>query len=183
MDDRPDADVGFTPDTGSVPGLTYAEVGASAAALPPGYHHGAHRCVVGHGRGQFDRAAAALTNWQVHRRAGLRVEPGTPSAATGVEVRMKLGIGRLAIGVPCRVVYVVAEPDRRGFAYGTLPGHPEIGEESFVLELGDDGAVTFEMLAFSRPGRWFTRFAGPLARLIQRLAMRRYAWACRRCAR
>ena len=26
---------------------------------------------------------------------------------------------------PCRVVYVIDEPDVRGFAYGTLPGHPE----------------------------------------------------------
>jgi uncharacterized protein (UPF0548 family) len=31
--------------------------------------------------------------------------------------------------VPCRVVYVVDEPRRAGFAYGTLPGHPEIGGE------------------------------------------------------
>ena len=33
---------------------------------------------------------------------------------------------------PCRVVYVIDEPDIRGFAYGTLPGHPESGEERFV---------------------------------------------------
>ena len=39
---------------------------------------------------------------------------------------------------PCRVVYVVDEPDRRGFAYGTLPGHPESGEELFLVRYDPD---------------------------------------------
>ena len=43
----------------------------------------------------------------------------------GSEVIVHLG----PVRAPCRVVYVVDEPDRRGFAYGTLPGHPEIDGE------------------------------------------------------
>jgi uncharacterized protein (UPF0548 family) len=43
----------------------------------------------------------------------------------GTDVLAHLG----PIRVPCRVVYVLDEPERRGFAYGTLPGHPESGEE------------------------------------------------------
>ena len=163
------------------PELTYPEVGATAGPLPSGYHHCRHRAVVGHGREDFERAASALLGWQVHRRSGLRIDDRTPPVAIGVDVHLRLGVGRLAIGIPCRVVYVIAERDRRGFAYGTLPGHPETGEESFVLDLGDDEEVTFEMQAFSRPGRWYTRVAGPVGRVVQRLALRRYAWACARC--
>ena len=32
------------------------------------------------------------------------------------------------------VVYIIHEPDRQGFAYGTLPGHPESGDEALMSE-------------------------------------------------
>jgi uncharacterized protein (UPF0548 family) len=39
---------------------------------------------------------------------------------------------------PCRVVYVLEETggevERYGFAFGTLPGHSEEGEERFTVE-------------------------------------------------
>ena len=72
------------------------------------------------------------------------------------------------------MVYVVDEPDRAGFAYGTLPGHPESGEELFAVELRTDGSVVATIYAFSRPARWYTRLGGPVARLAQRLMTRRY---------
>jgi uncharacterized protein (UPF0548 family) len=62
---------------------------------------------------------------------------------------------------------VVSEPGRCGFAYGTLPGHPESGEEAFLLEQHDDGTVTFAVTAFSRPATALARAAGPLGRAIQ----------------
>ena len=36
-------------------------------------------------------------------------------------------IGPLTAVAVCRIVAVVDEPDRYGFAYGTLPGHTERG--------------------------------------------------------
>ena len=42
---------------------------------------------------------------------------------------------------PVRVVYVIDEPNRKGFAYGTLDGHPESGEESWIVDQTDDGSV------------------------------------------
>jgi uncharacterized protein (UPF0548 family) len=36
------------------------------------------------------------------------------------------------------VVWTVDEPNRIGFGYGTLQGHPESGEESFVVSREDD---------------------------------------------
>jgi uncharacterized protein (UPF0548 family) len=43
------------------------------------------------------------------------------------------------------------DPDRYGFAYGTLPAHPEEGEELFLVTRGGDDTVRFEITAFSRP--------------------------------
>jgi uncharacterized protein (UPF0548 family) len=31
------------------------------------------------------------------------------------------------------VIYVVDQADQFGFAYGTLPGHPEMGEVAFTV--------------------------------------------------
>jgi len=72
-----------------------------------------------------------------------------------------------------RVVYLVDELDRSGFAYGTLPGHPEKGEESFVV-IRRDNRVTFEITAFSRPHHALARLGGPITRLVQLRATRRY---------
>ena len=33
------------------------------------------------------------------------------------------------------MAYAIDESDRREFAYGTLPGHPEIGKELFAVRL------------------------------------------------
>ena len=55
------------------------------------------------------------------------------------------------VRAPCRVVYVVDEPDRRGFAYGTLPGHAESGEELFLVRYDPaTDEVYAEVTAFSR---------------------------------
>jgi uncharacterized protein DUF1990 len=53
-----------------------------------------------------------------------------------------LGLGPASIRIPCRVAYVIREPLLRGFAYGTLPGHPEAGEERFALEQHGDGTIS-----------------------------------------
>lgn len=99
--------------------------------------------------------------------------------ARDVVVLMRLGIAGLGLVIPCRVVYEIAEERRTGFAYGTLPGHPERGEESFVIELLDDDLVRVHIIAFSQPARWFTRMAEPIARQAQALMTDRYARALR----
>ena len=83
-----------------------------------------------------------------------------------------LGVGPARIWGPCQVVWSEESPTLAGFGYGTLPGHPERGEEAFVVGRDDDGAVWFEVRAFSRPDRWFTRAGGPAVRAVQHA----YAW-------
>lgn len=120
----------------------------------------------------FVLAAETLMTWEMHRRAGLRPEVTAGRAAPGVEVVQRFG----PLKAPCRVVWSVEEPARVGFAYGTLPGHPERGEECFVVE-ETPGGCRFRITAISRPGRWYVRLAGPLARGVQVYMLRRYARA------
>ncbi|TPG31786.1 DUF1990 domain-containing protein [Mycolicibacterium hodleri] len=151
--------------------FTYPEIGATAGPMPDGYHHLRATAVIGHGRDRFEETAAEVMRWGMLRGAGLHVNATTEVAAVGSEVLVGLG----PLRVPCRVVYVIDEPDRRGFAYGTLPGHAESGEELFAVRYDPiDDVVYAEVIAFSRHGTWWSRLAGPFTSLTQRLVSKRY---------
>ncbi|MFC5668351.1 DUF1990 family protein [Kitasatospora misakiensis] len=168
--------------------LSYPEVGASFdfdAPLPAGYHHLRHRALVGHGRAALDATGAAVLGWRMHRAAGVRITAEAERAAPGVAVRCAIGLGPLRAAAPCRVVRSTddgGDRDRHGFTYGTRRGHLAVGEETFVVEMGPDGAVWFTVNAFSRPQRWYARLAGPLFPLGQQLFARRCARALTRIA-
>jgi uncharacterized protein (UPF0548 family) len=146
--------------------LTYQEVGATAGGLPAGYHQFARSVPIGNGRLVFIRAADAVCGWQVQLGAGLRVSASAQTAAAGAVVILGLGIGPFRLQAPCRVVYTVDEPRRRSFAYGTLAGHPESGEEAFVIEHHDDDMVSFKVTAFSRPATRLAKIAGPVGTAV-----------------
>jgi uncharacterized protein (UPF0548 family) len=76
-------------------------------------------------------------------------------------------------------VWTEQDEQRAGWAYGTLPGHPVLGEEAFVVSQDEDGSVWLDVLAFSRPVTWPTRAAGPLLPVLQRW----YALWCGRVLR
>jgi uncharacterized protein (UPF0548 family) len=165
-------------------GLTYDEVGATRDdPLPAGYGH-VHRDVrLGDGRAVFARAAAALGDWSMHRRAGLAVAGSSPTAQPGAVVVLRAGWGPLRLTIPCQVVYTVDEADRQGFAYGTLPGHPEQGEEAFLVVLTGTGEARIRIRAFSRPATLLARAGGPVTRRVQQYATDRYVTALRSLAR
>ncbi|WP_432053409.1 DUF1990 family protein [Streptomyces xiamenensis] len=143
---------------------------------PDGFRELVARTPLGHGPAALEAAGAAVLHWGAHRGAGFTVRTKAPFAAPGV--RVTVGVGPLR--APCEVVWTVHERDRIGFAYGTLPGHPQCGEEAFVVERSADGAVTFTVRALSRPAAWYARAAGPLGRAAQRWIARRYGRAVRR---
>ena len=89
-----------------------------------------------------------------------------------VVLRFELGLA--GVQAPCRVVYTIDEARRCGFAYGTLPGHPECGEEAFIVERGPNGVVTFSIRAFSRPASVLARYADPAGHWVQDLITNRY---------
>jgi uncharacterized protein (UPF0548 family) len=158
--------------------LTYSEVGGTAGDPPDGYYHLTRRVLIGHGQQLFADASNAVREWRVQVGAGLRVAVSSQTAEPGALAILGLGVGPLRLHAPCRVVYAVDEPRRGGFAYGTLAGHPESGEESFMIEHHDDDRVSFTITAFSRPGTRLAEIAGPLGRHLQRRMTNRYLrWA------
>lgn len=153
--------------------LTYQEVGATASGqLPPGYDHLSEMTQIGTGRKRFEEAAHSVMHWGMQRGAGLRVQASSDVAEVSTVLVVKM-MGLLR--APCRVVYVIDEPDARGFAYGTLPGHPESGEERFAVRLDPDtSAVYAEVSSFSRPATWWSKAGGPLVSVTQRIIAKRY---------
>jgi len=151
--------------------LTYPDVGATATALPDGYNHVRMSRRIGSGRQRFEQAAEQVMRYGMLRGAGLRVSASAEVARVGSDVLGRLG----PFVAPCRVVYVIDEPNRRGFAYGSLPGHAVRGEEMFGVRYDPaDGAVYSEVVAFSRPATWWSRLGAPALSVVQRLVSRRY---------
>lgn len=155
--------------------LTYGEVGGTRDELPTGYRSlRTTRTVVG---STFAGSAEALMSWRLHERSGILVTASSQRVEAGAVVILGLGVGRFRMSAPCRVVYVIDEPTRCGFAYGTLPGHPESGEESFIISIADGGEVELTIAAFSNPATVMAKIAGPIGRTLQHRATRRYLHA------
>ena len=152
--------------------LTYDHVGSTSGVLPAGYHHLKRQGVVGAAR--FSDAARAVLGWQVQLRSGIEVSSSSPTVLPDTVAMLVIHAGPVRLSAPCRVVYVIDEPNRQGFAYGTLPGHPESGEEAFVVERSDDDSVTLNITAFSRPVSSLARLAGPFGRFAQSMVTDRY---------
>lgn len=152
---------------------TYEAVGATAGDdLPAGFRHDRWTRVLGTGDEVFERATAALQHWVPQRASGFSVgfdglvEPG---AVVAIAAPLPVGF----VVVTARIVYVEAETDRYAWAYGTLPIHPEAGEERFaVYRQGDE--VVFEVTAFARVRDPLGRLLPPLARRLQVRANHRY---------
>jgi uncharacterized protein (UPF0548 family) len=140
---------------------------------PAGYRQDRWSRSIGTGEHTYERATEALRSWRVHEGAGLVVAAsGPPTVDSVVAMAAPLPIGW--VEVVCRVVGVVDGPDRFGFTYGTLPVHPEQGEESFTVIRNPDGAIEFRIVAASRPRQVLARAVPPVARRLQRAATGRY---------
>ena len=155
--------------------LTYQEVGQTAADdLPGGFRHVQVSRPLGRGREVFDSATDTLMTWQMHQRSGLTVRASSADVQVDGLVILGIRLGPLRLTAPCRVVYVVGEDTRRGFAYGTLPGNPESGEEAFTIRLGADQQVTATIRAFSRPASLLARIGGRATHRVQERATQAY---------
>ena len=106
--------------------------------------------------------------------------PEAQEIQTGATVVVTFGTTLVALAAPCRVVSVIEGQVRWGFAYGTLPGHPEQGEEAFVVSMSPDESVRFEILAFSRPADAIVRLSGPIGRGYPKGGTNGYLRALRR---
>ena len=141
--------------------VNYAEVGATRhGELPAGYRHLRREAVLD---APIAAAAEVLMTWGLHERCGYRPIATGPRAAAGVEVRLAFAWTRM----PCQVVWAVEEPERCGFAYGSMDGHLERGEAAFVLDAMGEQKTRFTVTSFSKPGHWATRLGAPVVRRLQ----------------
>ena len=151
--------------------FSYPEVGDSRHVPPAGYVHDHHRANLGRGEACFDAACGALRAWRMFPSGWVKLCWPTAPIAPGTDVAVLARCAGLWWVNACRIVYVIDEtgpPRRFGFAYGTLPTHAERGEERFSIDIGDDGTVWYDLLAFSKPNRWLTRLGYPVARRMQK---------------
>ncbi|HEV3086338.1 MAG TPA: DUF1990 domain-containing protein [Candidatus Elarobacter sp.] len=162
--------------------LTYVPAGVSMGDLAPAGFKRRHWTTPLAGSNAFERAVEALRTWEMHRGAGLRVAADGPIAVgTNVAFSAPLPIG--FVDGTCRIVVVVEEPNRFGFAYGTLSIHPESGEEAFVVSRDQDGNVRIDIDGVSRVTQPFARLVPRAADQLQDRAVRRYLAAMRTLTR
>lgn len=103
-----------------------------------------------------------------------------PRVEAGQEPTIFVRLGPFRLPEPARVIDVFETKDRVGFTYGTKPGHPITGEESFILIRTRDDRVFLVLRSVSRAGLGLWRLGEPLVRIAQIIYRRRYARALRR---
>ena len=167
--------------------FSYSEVGATRGDAPKGYTVDHNRIQLGNGRECFEQAVRAVRQWKMFEMPWVELcWPDAPIQAGANVAVLVTHFGIWSLNA-ARIVYVIEERgmrERFGFAYGTLEEHAERGEERFSVEFHtEDGAVWYDLYAFSRPN-WLARLGHPLARSLQkrfaresRIAMQRAAGA------
>ncbi|MGQ0636200.1 MAG: DUF1990 family protein [Planctomycetaceae bacterium] len=150
--------------------FTYpAEVTALHGGL--GYQRDHTRVLLGSGEAAFAAARVALASWKQFDLGWIEAWPADVRVETGGMVAVvvrALGLWWLNAARITLVIDESGETRRFGFAYGTLPGHAESGEERFLIEwCGRDDSVWYDILAYSRPRHWLARLGYPLVRNLQ----------------
>jgi uncharacterized protein (UPF0548 family) len=144
------------------------QCGPEELHVPRGYVRDHIRTEIGHGAAAFEAAKEAFRNWQHFDLGWVRVANPeaqiVPEEILAVEVH-SLGLWSLNFS---RILYVIDEPDRFGFGYGTTSLHVERGEERFLLEFYPvSGVVAYDLLAVSQPANWLAWLGYPYTRSQQ----------------
>lgn len=139
---------------------------------PFGYDHDRNREELGRGEPVFERAREAIRTWEMFPAPLATIEPKGIPIEEGEVAGVVMRVFGLWFLNAARIVYVIDEPRRFGFAYGTLPGHVEAGEERFLVEWLLDDTVVYSIVAFSQPRYWLARLGKPMARRLQRTFVR-----------
>ena len=158
--------------------FTYPEVGATRGLglsrpeeIEAGYDFDSREYPLGVGRDLFERAGQALLGWRHFDITWIEFYGGSKPATIDQSVATLSSIAGIWFLNPCRVVYTEHSQtpgDLVAFAYGTLPGHAEQGEERFEVSLDPEPEeVKYRIAAFSRPSALLVRLAYPFARRLQ----------------
>jgi uncharacterized protein (UPF0548 family) len=127
-----------------------------------------NRVQLGSGALCFDAAVRAIQQWKMFDLGWVQLFfDNTPieRGSTVAVVVKHLGFWSMNA---CRIVYVVEDQQRYGFAYGTLAEHAERGEERFLVEWDHlDDSVWYDILALSKPGG-MAKLGYPYTRRLQK---------------
>jgi uncharacterized protein (UPF0548 family) len=149
--------------------FSYAAVGSTRIGPPAGYAVDHNRVRLGYGADVFHRSMELLQCWRMFRLGWVELFQSDSPIEANVTVAVLIRhFGFWSLNA-CRIVYVIKEERRFGFAYGTLRDHAEQGEERFSIDWSaDDDSVWYDILAFSRPRQWQARIAKPVTRMLQK---------------
>jgi uncharacterized protein (UPF0548 family) len=127
------------------------------------------RVLLGQGQATFAAAKRAIAAWKMfpQEMATLYWPAEPPAPGRIVAVRFWVTPLFVWILIPAKVVYVIDEPRRFGFAYGTLPDHIERGEERFSVEWREDDSVWYDLSVIALPGQWLAWIGYYYVRLQQ----------------
>ena len=139
---------------------TYDFSKLAADEAPKGYKVDHRRVAIGHGPADFAAARRAIEQWRCGDLGWVFLAPDDHPPEVGhvvAVVAKSLGLWWMNA---CRVRSVLDETDphpRYGFAHGTLHDHIGRGEERFLVEMTPDGTVWYDLRAYSKPSKWFSR--------------------------
>lgn len=127
---------------------------------------------LGEGQAVFDTARQLVREWKMFPEQWTKIHPQAAPIKTGQRVAVLFNLLGIWWWNSNVIQYTIDEANRFGFAYGTLPGHVESGEELFLIEMDHHGKVWYKIKAFSRPASWVVRLVYPFARSQQRRFVR-----------
>lgn len=126
--------------------FSYAGVGRTRTLLPGGCELHRGQFLLGEGSHVFYKARNAIRDWRMFDVSWVRLcSPDKPIKPGNIVAILAGALGVWMVNL-CRIVYVIDEPRRYGFAYGTLAVHALAGEERFLVEWRDDNSVWYEVL-------------------------------------
>jgi len=152
--------------------VSYSDAGIAAGQSPPGYVCDHNRIRLGEGAESFRTAKDALRRWEMFNIGWLRLCWPDASIEIGTTVAVLADLRCFWSLNACRIARVFDEDGdvkRYGFAYGTLPGHVERGQESFIVEWNStDDSVWYDLSAYSRPNQMLAKLGYPVTRALQK---------------
>ena len=157
-------------DKAGVSEFTYPHIGETLNGTAPGTYNIDHNTIrLGQGSEVWQKAKQAIREWKMFDLPWVDLcwptVPIEKDQAVAVLIRH---FGFYSLNA-ARIVYVIDEPGRFGFAYGTLAEHGESGEERFSVELDSETVkVNYDIFAFSKPNHFLAKLGYPLTRMLQK---------------
>ena len=150
--------------------FTYPNIGESGnTSVSPNYNIDRNTIRIGHGENDWEKSRQAIRDWKMFAMPWVDLCWPTAPIEKGQTVAVLIrNFGFYSLNA-ARIVYVIDEPDRFGFAYGTLLEHGESGEERFSVEIDrETGNVNYDIFAFSKPNHFLANLGYPLTRMLQK---------------